>query len=65
MDSTKGLRLYSRLKCVRKFKVLVKRYPQGSNLDSHTRKMQETFIQARKLLRVAFSRRQNVKTKLE
>ena len=44
---------------------------QGSNLDSHTRKLRETFpncesfIQARNILRVAFSRRQNVPTKLE
>ena len=47
------------------FKILV---AQGSNLDSHTRdicKLRVTFIQARKILRVAFSRRQNVKTKLE
>ena len=47
------------------FKILV---AQGSNLDLHTRdicKLRVTFIQARKILRVAFSRRQNVKTKLE
>ena len=33
---------------------------QGSNLDSRV-----SFIQACKILRVAFSRQQNVKTKLE
>jgi len=41
---------------------------QGSNLDSHASnicKLRVTFIQARKILRVAFSRRQNIKMKLD
>ena len=38
---------------------------QGSNSDLHNRKMRVTFIQARKIMRVAFSSRQNVEMKLE